>query len=653
MRFYRHFQHLVNTSVHRVPSFFIDAGWISFIAAVTIWGYYDILDDFFVMDDITLILHAFSVEGLLKHFRYGMGGGFYRPLINLVFMWDFYWWEWNPLGYHLSNMFFHIINATLVYGITKRLTRSSFTSLTAGLLFGLHGSHPEAVTWISGRMDVVCTTFFLISVFAFILFCEASSEMEGHLHSKTIYWLSVFSFACALLTKEMAVTLPMILILYEIVFMTPRRLNVRSQVRTYAPYLMLFGAYFALRFFLFHGLGGYRTKLFGTFLIDNLVIFFKYFTMPFQDVIFSFPFAMNVIMILIAILVCLGVSKISRFTILWMLITLLPVSAFAVRRGAYLASVGCCILFAQGLTFSLSQFPQLVPSKNVQRIFFISQILIITALCCEYAVYLKIQNAWWSNIAEMNADVPQMVKTLYPKFPEQTRLCFRMRVVFNQRLASGFVLQYPEMLFEGIHFISFDRCAENATAEQLERTYFFHYNQEEKFISDLSYEIREKIKHREHLKIINIEQRPHILSNRTRRLSVQLNPAMPVTSLGIVTSLANGIHISEGQILARGQVEDVEGKIEVFEIMAGADVAEWAFRFPEVQAQVEHSMPQVYQAWIVRRPDNTLTIAQNYIKKFTFQTPLVPKNLSFEWIESSSLPDNTSLDVKRVILYSD
>ena len=134
------------------------------IVAVTVWGYYDTLDDFFIMDDFHMIRGHSNFKQFLKHWVSPVGGNSYRPLIDLLFVWDFYWWGWNPLGWHVSDLIFHIINVFLVYELAKYLTKSFYAGMVTGVLFGLHPGNSEAVIWISARMDVVCTTFFLLSI---------------------------------------------------------------------------------------------------------------------------------------------------------------------------------------------------------------------------------------------------------------------------------------------------------------------------------------------------------------------------------------------------------------------------------------------------------------------------------------------------------
>ena len=106
--------------------------------------------------------------------------------------------------------------------------------------------------------------------------------------------------------------------------------------------------------------------------------------------------------------------------------------------------------------------------------------------------------------------------------------------------------------------------------------------------------------------------------------------------MGIVTSLNNGIAIPQGQVIVRGRVEDIEGRAELFEIVTGEDTAEDTLRFPEVREKAQHRMPQVYKAWIVRQQaENTFAVAQNYIKRVEFRSPLIPKTLLLEFVPSS------------------
>ena len=621
------------------------------IVGVTFWGYYGALHDFFIMDDFDMITGHSTFAQFWQHWHAPVGPNAYRPLIDLVFIWDFYWWQWNPLGWHLSNLFFHIVNALLVYRLAGRLLQNPYAGVVAGTLFGLHVSHTEAVTWISARMDVVCTTFFLLSVLAFI------SSQERKDSSLRMFLLSLAYFACALFTKEMAVTLPLIVILHDLNF-APRWKFIRpvlwQKAKIYLPYFLLLLVYFGLRFGALHELkGGYEVKLFGSFIFKNLVSYFRFLAIPFTDQIFSAALVLNVVGIGVVTFVCVALSKESRFAILWLLITLLPVYAFDIGRGLYLASAGFCILLAMVLTFDVKNVTPTWLTRFRTALRFV-QIMLIAAVFYRYGVALKESNAWWGNVAKINENVPLLVKALYPTFPPQSKVCLQnIALVFNQRFNSAFQFRYPKGQFRGIYVKDFENCATDETPESLRSTYFFHYNKDENMLYDVSYETRAKIIDQPSRYIRKLSQKAqHVLSKKTPRLELRLDDSTALAAIGLVTSLANGIEVPQGTVVARGHIEGNDGIVVAFDIVAGQDTAEWAIRFPNVRNVVQHQPPQAYRAWTVPQADGTIAVAQNYLKELKFQTPFVPARLFLELIPGAAGPIDLTVDVDRLVFYA-
>ena len=613
-----------------------------FLITITVWGYYDTLDDFFVMDDIDVIRGFSSAQGFLKHLQRGMGGDFYRPLAHLVFMWDFYWSDWQPFGYHVSNLFFHIINTLLVYWITQRLVNRSFSSITAGIFFSLHAIHAEAVSWISGRFDLICATFFLLSISAFIYSSEQSPSFLSKRRS-IAYWLSVIFFACALLSKEMAVTLPLIIISYDLIFLR-RSLRIGwNEVKRYAPYWLMLGGYFALRFFLFSGLGGYRTQLVGLFLIENLITYCKFLAIPFTDALYSSSWEINLAGIALISMVCLLASPATRFAITWIFITLLPVFALTIYRGAYLSSVGFCILGGIVLTAPLSNIACLIEKPMIQNAWRTLQFLVIAVIAFHYGAALLSSNAWWSGIADINENVPLMVKTIHPTFPKGAKICFKhLPTVINQRFNQAFLLRYPHSKFGGI-YTELDECARQL--QKLERMYFFHYDQHENIVYDVTYQQRE----------IFMDSAPNVtksinaqLSQARPQLHVEFDAAVPVNAIGIVSSLGNGQEIPQGQLIASIHIIGSSGEQEAFEIVAGQDTADWAM--PALNKQDD--TPRVYKRWIIRRAKHDLSVARNYMTKIELRRPLSIKTLSITLAPPANLPEHLMLDIERIALYS-
>jgi len=81
------------------------------------------------------------------------------------------------------------------------------TSLVVSLLFGIHPLHVDSVAWISERKDLLYSFFFLGSMIAYLTYQKT--------RGKRAYFLSLFLFLLSLLSKSMAVTLPLVLVLCD------------------------------------------------------------------------------------------------------------------------------------------------------------------------------------------------------------------------------------------------------------------------------------------------------------------------------------------------------------------------------------------------------------------------------------------------------
>jgi tetratricopeptide (TPR) repeat protein len=129
----------------------------------------------------------------------------------------------NTLGYHIVNLLIHIANSLLVYLFvsltfkTPMLGSSTLkrpVALFAGLLFVAHPAQTEAVTYISQRFVELCTTFYLLSIVAY-----AGSRLSVRGAPRYgLYALAFISAVLAMLTKEIAFTLPLAVLLFELIF---------------------------------------------------------------------------------------------------------------------------------------------------------------------------------------------------------------------------------------------------------------------------------------------------------------------------------------------------------------------------------------------------------------------------------------------------
>lgn len=143
-----------------------------------------------------------SLEGLRQLWLAPMVG-LYSPLTVTTFWLEYHVWGVAPLGYHVTNVALHIVDALLVWALLRRLAIGG--ALFAAGIFALHPVHVESVAWIAERKDVLSAFFSLLTLLVWIRFVERGGWRS--------YALASALFVCALLSKAVACTLPLVLLL--------------------------------------------------------------------------------------------------------------------------------------------------------------------------------------------------------------------------------------------------------------------------------------------------------------------------------------------------------------------------------------------------------------------------------------------------------
>lgn len=108
---------------------------------------------------------------------------------------------------HWENVGWHILNAFLLYLVLRETTRKVLPSAAVAGFFAWHPAHVESVAWISERKDLLSTCFWLLALLAYARYARAVSRGR--------YLLVAGCFVLALLSKPMAVTLPLSLLLLD------------------------------------------------------------------------------------------------------------------------------------------------------------------------------------------------------------------------------------------------------------------------------------------------------------------------------------------------------------------------------------------------------------------------------------------------------
>ena len=120
------------------------------------------LSDPFLSDDYILATRAtFEPTRLLALFHNPGGDGSFRPLGYLYFGLLRRLFGPNPLAWHSVALAIHLANCALLYCIVKTLWGRGPLAGIAAVLFGLHGTRPEAVTWSAGNFDLLACGFTL------------------------------------------------------------------------------------------------------------------------------------------------------------------------------------------------------------------------------------------------------------------------------------------------------------------------------------------------------------------------------------------------------------------------------------------------------------------------------------------------------------
>lgn len=185
--------------------------------------YFPILNSFFVSDDFDLINNVARSGKSIGSYFYSVqnlaaGVKFYRPMINLTLFIDYKIWGLNPLGFHLDNLIFHIGSSFLVYLIIKNFgefKHKKAISAAAALFFAVLPMHSEPVVWIAARTDTVCVFFYLLAFFLYLKWRNGNNKL--------ILTGGLIAGFLALASKEMAISLPGLIIFYE--FYRARTIN--------------------------------------------------------------------------------------------------------------------------------------------------------------------------------------------------------------------------------------------------------------------------------------------------------------------------------------------------------------------------------------------------------------------------------------------
>jgi protein O-mannosyl-transferase len=194
-----------------------------------------------------------SVAGLRRIWFDIMSTQQYYPMLHSAFWIEHRLWGDSVLGYHLINLFWHLLAVVLVYVILTRLKVAG--ALLAAAIFALHPVMVESVAWITEQKNTLSAVFYLSAMLAYLRFHELQNPLplgEGSVRAPStntpslqpspkgkgsLYVLALGLFVLGLLTKTVTATLPAALL---VIFWWQRgTLSWRRDVQPLIPFFVL------------------------------------------------------------------------------------------------------------------------------------------------------------------------------------------------------------------------------------------------------------------------------------------------------------------------------------------------------------------------------------------------------------------------------
>ena len=375
------------------------------------------IDDNIYVTENSHIQSGITLDGVIWAFSTKYAE-LWNPLIWISFMLDYQLYGLNAGGYHLTNLILHILSTLLLFWLFNRMTGMIWRSAFVAALFALHPLHVESVAWVSERKDVLSAFFWMLTLCLYVHYTEKPVIKR--------YMLVLFSFACALMSKPMVVTGPVIMILLDYWplgrFESQRyKTNlILLQLKEKVPFFILSAVFSIMTIYAHHNrsiehfplvsrlanaLVSFVTYIGKTFWPNNMAVYYPF---PEQIPLGQVSGAILLIM-LISVFVIITVRRLPYLFVGWMwyITAILPVIGILqdmdqamADRYHYLPSIGIAIMLAWGI-------PLLFPNENTRKYF-------LSAAAISFLIIMSVstwkQCGYWKNSTTLSKHTIQATK---------------------------------------------------------------------------------------------------------------------------------------------------------------------------------------------------------------------------------------------------
>lgn len=182
-------------------------------------GFVDWDDKAYILDNA--MIRSLAPDHLLQ-MMVSLEPAYWHPVTWLSHAVDYQLFELNPAGHHFTSVLIHGVTVLWVFLLFRHvLSRACpapginlailLGSAWAALMFGLHPLRVESVVWAAERKDLLCAFFMIPAMLTYLHYAEAQQPGAR----RRWYGITFLLFLLALMSKPMAVTLPVVMLILD------------------------------------------------------------------------------------------------------------------------------------------------------------------------------------------------------------------------------------------------------------------------------------------------------------------------------------------------------------------------------------------------------------------------------------------------------
>ena len=356
---------------------------LALIVAATFFAYLGSFQGAFQFDDLFYIVQNPAIRDITDVSAIWNAASVpIRFLTFYTFAINYHFHEYHVFGYHVVNYLIHLINCFLLYWLvglafkTPQLQSASLAkragsiAFWAALFFGVHPLGTQAVTYICQRFASLATLFYILSVCLYLK-ARLSSEKRG-----VYFILCALTVAAGMFSKQIAMTIPLMFLVVEIVLFGVRRKEIFRYTLYFLPAILVVPALYQFKIGLFSaevvsGNSAGELMTWKTYALTQshvILTYLKLFLVPIgQRLDYLFPVSYSLFEIktffsclFLGLVLCMGFRWRRRyalvtFCVFWFFTTLLVESSIILiehvifEHRAYLPSVSLAILLSLGM----------------------------------------------------------------------------------------------------------------------------------------------------------------------------------------------------------------------------------------------------------------------------------------------------------------